>query len=249
MTIQPEVAILICSSDSRIDIFQRLFPSVLKFWANCPYRIYVGLNSDLQMPAGVSTLIAPKSTWRTESLEQVRQLSESHLLVILDDFLFEAPVNQTRLSMLVAEAVSKDLPYLRLLPLGLPLFARLLTYFRRQDEKNLESIRQSRPFHSSLQIAIWNRQYFIDMLMQKGSIWDFEHQVRPGFRHYAVTGDPPIVYRHLVEKGRWLPFAAARLRAAGLPAELGIRPKWGYLRYFKLLMDEVRFFLLGYAIH
>jgi len=37
-------------------------------------------------------------------------------------------------------------------------------------------ISQTRPFYSSLQIAIWQREHPLAMLDAPGSPWDFEHQ-------------------------------------------------------------------------
>lgn len=194
-------------------------------------------------------MLARPSDWRTETLEQVAQIPESHLIVVLDDFLFQEPVNQARLSMLVSKVVSSGLPYLRLLPLGKSLTQRLLRFPRSPSTAGIQAIRETRPFYSCLQIAIWNKAHFASMLALKGSIWDFEHQRRVGVRHYAIMDSPPISYRHLVEKGRWLPYANSLLRRAGFSTDLGTRPIWHKWMNLRLFLDQVRFYVLGYANH
>lgn len=242
------VGVFICSSDNRLDILDRVLPSVLKYWADCPYPLYVGLNTTNKSWPNVSSLVAKPSEWRTEVLEQIRQIPERHLIVVLDDYLFQQPVNQKRLSALVARAVNLDLPYLRLLPLRRGLSQRLIRSRTRATD-GIQSIHSRRPFYSGLQIALWNKEHFGSLLSLRGSIWDFEHQQRPGVPHYVITESPPITYRHLVEKGRWLPYAETLLRMANLSPDLGTRPKWSTWMNLKLAMDEARFLLFGYANH
>ena len=166
---------------------------------------------------------------------------------MLDDFLIQATVNQERLADLVASAVKMNLDYLRLVPMGRSLAARMTGRRPAQISSAIERIRQRHPFYSGLQIAIWRKRHLLSMLQQPQSIWDFERHYIRGTTHCAITSDPPIVYRHLVEKGRWLPYARSLLRRAGLPAELGDRPTWSATRYGQLFLDEVRWVLLGYA--
>jgi hypothetical protein len=243
------VAVFVCSSDSRRDILERVVPSIVKFWPSCPYKIYVGLNTAFEISPGFIPLLAPPSDWRKECLDQVNQISESNLIVILDDFLIEEPVDQNRLSIYVTNAVAAKFQYLRLLPLGKSLIKRIARAFHADPEDDVQLVKVTRPFYSSLQVALWDRLHFVSMLKMEGSIWDFEHQGRPDARHHAITQRPPIMYRHLVEKGRWLPYAKSKLQNAGLSTDLGIRPTWRKWRNIKLFLDEVRFYLLGYAIH
>jgi hypothetical protein len=245
----PKVGVFICSSDSRRDILKRVLPSILKYWTDCPYPIYVGINTNEEIAPNVTALAAQPSDWRRECLSQVAQIPETHLIVVLDDFLFQAPVDQNRLSLLVSKAVGSEFPYLRLLPLGKSLLQRLLGLAPAGSRVGVEAIAEKRPFYSCLQIAIWDKEHFVSLLELQGSIWDFEHQRRPGASHYAITDPPPITYRHIVEKGRWLPYAKLLLGQAGLSTDLGMRPIWPKWMNLRLVLDEVRFYVFGYANH
>lgn len=241
------VAVFICSSDNRRDVLDRILPCVAKFWPNCPYPIYVGLNSyDRSLPIG-TPILAPASQWHRECSLQLAQLAEDYLILVLDDFLIGAPVDQARLADLVEKAVTLNLAYLRLVPLGRSLPARLTGRRPPELKPGIERIRAHRPFYSGLQIAIWRRKHLLSMLQQPQSIWEFEHQCIPDSTHCAIRNRPPIVYRHLVERGRWLPDARSLLQRAGLATELGERPIWPKSKYAALFLDQVRWVVLGYA--
>jgi hypothetical protein len=246
---KPSAAVLICGSDSRRDVLERVLPSLLKYWPDCPYPIYVGLNTNYRFGPNITTVVAHPSEWRQECAEQIAQITETHLIVVLDDFLFQRPVDQNRLSKLLVEAVNLELPYLRLMPLGRSILERVANLARPSSKLEIEPIKEGRPFYSGLQIAIWNKTHLTTLLNSRGSIWDFEHKRKPGITHYAITGAPPIIYSHLVEKGRWLPYAQPFLRAAGFPADLGTRPVWPRWMNLRLMLDKVRFHVIGYANH
>jgi hypothetical protein len=245
----PSVGVLICSSDSRADVLERVLPSLFKYWPDCPYPIYVGRNTHYGLGPNVTTLVARRSDWRMECYEHATQIAESHLIVILDDFLLQRPVDQHRLSKLVSEAVDLDLAYLRLQPLGRSILDRLVHLAGTRFMADIQAISEGRPFYSGLQIAIWNKAHFLTLLKLQGSIWDFEHHRKLGVPHYAITGCPPISYSHLVERGRWLPYAQLLLSQAGLPADLGVRPIWPKWINLRLLLDKVCFHIFGYANH
>nr|WP_298718487.1 hypothetical protein [uncultured Steroidobacter sp.] len=243
----PAAAVFICSSDSRIDILERTLPSVQKFWPTCRYPMYVGLNSCTRaLPVGVP-VIAPPSDWRREFTQQLAQTEPEYLIVMLDDFLIQAPVDRDRLAHLVESAVRLKLDYLRLVPLGRSLFARATGRHPVEIAPGLQRIREGHPFYSALQIAIWRKSHLLSMLERPMSIWDFERQCARDASHCAIKDNPPIAYRHLVEKGRWLPYARSLLRRAGFAPELGARPAWPATRYGQLFVDQLRWVVLGYA--
>lgn len=244
-----KVGIFICGSDNRRDVLDRVVPSILKFWPDAPYRKYIGLNTAENVWPGIQSLVAEKSDWRRETFRQISEIPETHLIVILDDFLIQRRVDQARLAEVVDIAVQNDLKYIRLLPLGVSLSQRLLRHPHRSQFAELADVHVGRPFFSALQIAVWNKAHFSRLLMQEGSIWDFEHQKEPGVMHYAIASDPPIVYQHLVERGKWLPHAKSLLDKAGLPSNLGSRSVCAPSIRLKLLSDKVRHFLFGYSTH
>jgi hypothetical protein len=245
----PRVAVLICGSDNRRDILERVIPSLTKYWPDCPYPIYVGLNSNHALGPGMNTLVAQPSEWRRECAEQLSQMSETLVILVLDDFLFQEPVDQKRLAKLVSIATDSNLLYLRLVPLGSSILERLLDLIRTRSKTEIRAIREGRPFYSGLQIAIWSKAHLLTLLQSGGSIWDFEHKRIPGSAHYAITRNSPIIYSHLIEKGRWLPYAPSLLRQAGLPDDLGTRPVWPKWTNLRLMLDKARFHVIGYANH
>lgn len=244
---ESRVAVFICSSDSRRDVLDRILPSVVKFWPACPYPIYVGLNThDRPLPIGTPAL-APALGWHRECALQLAQITENYLIVLLDDFLLGASVNQERLAEIVENVVTLDLAYLRLVPLGRSLPARLAGWRLPQIKPGIEQMPSGHPFYSGLQIAVWRRTHLQAMLEKPQSIWEFESYCMPQSSHCVVRDRPPISYRHLVERGRWLPDARLLLRQAGLSTDLGHRPVWPKSRYIRLFLDQVRWVTLGYA--
>jgi hypothetical protein len=243
----PSVAVLICSSDNRRDVLDRVLPSITKYWPNCPYPLYVGLNSNAQLGSKFEVLVAKPSEWRTECMAQIAQIPATHVIVVLDDFLFQQPVDQARLADLLSVVSSSNLACLRLLPVGVSLWQRLAGLIQRRRTDDIQEVKEGRPFYSSLQIAAWSKAHFLSLLELPGSIWDFEHLQRPGISHYTIARSPPIVYTHLVERGRWLPYAKSLLERAGLPADLGARQTWSSWKYLRLAFDAIRFWIFGYA--
>ena len=167
------------------------------------------------------------------------------LIVILDDFLIGAPVKQARVASLAALAASRQLPYLRLVPLGRSLLERLSG--GRESQAQITRIRANHPFYAALQIAIWRKDHLLAMLAKGCTIWEFEHEKITGRVHHAIVADPPIIYRHVVEKGRWLPDARLVFERAGLVFRTGNRAVWSRWRYLRLMSDRIRWLLLGYS--
>jgi hypothetical protein len=178
---------------------------------------------------------------------QIALIREEYLIVILDDFLLGSRVEQPRLSELVHMAVTSDFAYLRLVPLGRSLLARVTGWFPPEIRPSIQRIPSGHPFYSSLQIAIWRKRYLQSILEKPLSVWEFEHESMAGSVHCTIKDRPPFTYRHVVERGRWLPDASSLLQRAGLPAELGERPVWPKTKYARLFVDHIRWLVLGHS--
>lgn len=246
------LAIFVASSDNTRDVFAAVAPAFNVYWPSCPYPKYVGLNSPPGEEAvtGFIPVYAPPLGWRDELRAQLSQLSEEFVLLWLDDFLLLAPVDTARVERLRLLAVEKSFDYLRLIEIErsvlVKLFARLSAMFLNREYVPIPT---GIPYYSSLQAAIWRRKHLLDMLDSYGEqrIWEFEHQALRERQHFAIVGSPPILYRHLVEKGKWLPYAAGLLKTAGLAFPRGRRSVWPSSYRLLHWRKKLIFALIGYT--
>lgn len=247
-----DMAVFVASSDNTADVLRQVGPSWLKFWPDCPYPIYVGLNSPMaDLPPRFQPIYAPKAGWRDEVRAQIAQLPNalSHIVLVLDDFLFLGPVDQARLGQLAARAMDAPLPYLRLIPQQRAWLPRQIEGLRqRMGQLPLyERIGQDMPYYSSLQIALWQKTHLLAMLALPGNIWDFENQRISKVQHYAVYGAPVIRYVHVVEKGKWGHYAPGLFQQIGLPLAMGQRTQHSAGMHRTMWLNRMKFEVYGYA--
>ena len=152
-----DVAVFVCSSDSRRDVVDQTLPALKKFWPDCPWPIYVGLNTIARPLILGSPIFASPSEWCREFSTQLSEIRQPYVLLVLDDFLLEAPVNQMRLSKLVQEAIRLRLDYLRLVPLGRSLVSRLGGRRPPSLSADIERVPSRHPFYCAMQVAICKR--------------------------------------------------------------------------------------------
>lgn len=240
-------AVFVASSDNTRDVFIRVFPSVLRHWPGCRYPIYAGFNRPFAAGHGFTPVYAPTSGWRDELAAQLEQVRADHVLMLLDDFLFLRDVDADRVTELMELAGRRDLPYLRLIPVRRAFLARFARWLCRAEAK-LEPVPESDPYYSALQAVIWRRTYLLECLRLEKNIWKFEELHPPAGEHYAVSSHAPISYRHVVEKGRWLPDAGWLLRRAGLEDELGNRLRWPWSYHARRCAGLLWFEIFGYSL-
>lgn len=241
------VVVFIASSDNTRDVFDRVYPAFRKHWPDCGYPVYVGCNTPPASREGFEPLYAHPSGWRTELMAQLEQISARHVILFLDDFLVLRKVADVRVRAIVQQAVDADLDYLRLIPLRRAIVPRLMSALHGRRD-SFELIPPSDPYYSALQIVLWKRSHLLNCLRLEANIWRFEGLMPPNSAHYVIRTAPPIPYRHIVEKGRWMADASALLQRAGVPAELGSRARWPWTAQLSRWMDLARFEVFGYSI-
>lgn len=245
-----QTVVLFCSSDNTFDVGVQVAAAFDRLWPDCPYSRFA-LTTTAQRPwpiPGWNHIVAGQAFgWRDELRLGLRALPADvhYILLVLDDFLMLAPVDTARAVSLIKEAESRDLPYLRLKPVDRSIAGKLIWNLR--TSPGIAALKSSEPYYASLQLAVWHRDHLLTMLSQPGSIWDFENQCLSTQTHYAVTRKGPIRYMHVVEKGKWMPYAAKLFARAGIPFARGLRPVWGR-RYMVLhMIRKMRFALFGYS--
>ncbi len=247
-----DICLFVSSTSSRLDIVRQVTRSFDVCWTDCPFEKFVGLNPVVdQAPVhGFHPIYAPVSDWRAEFLEQLLQLPAQfeHVLLFLDDFLILSPVDTERLQMLLDEALRRDIEYLRLVPIRRAALPRVVRRIRRGSLPEIEPIGIRSPYYSSLQAALWKRSHLEQMLKRaRKSVWDFEHQAIPGHPHFAITKEPPIRYRHLIEKGKWEPHSRTSFRDLNLSFDPGAREESGRRAALALRWNGLKFEVIGYS--
>lgn len=242
-----DTCLFVSTSDNTFDVFEKVSPSLVAQWPRGLMPMFAGLN-EKTAPAPFETVRSPLGGWRSELLHQIESLPEDYryVILVLDDFFFKSKVDPRRLESVLEAARNHNADYFRLKPLLRSLLGGVFLKFSgRRDPAGLIRLKPDEPYYASLQIALWKRSYLCDMLRRKGSIWEFEHTVPDGSKHYALA-DIVLDYEHLVEKGKWFRHAPALL---GLPRDAFL--KRGFLQRalrYSRLYNRVKFALLGYAV-
>lgn len=239
------VAIFFSSSDNTRDVFERVFPVFRKHWPDCPYSVYAGFNHPVGSSLEFTPVYAPVAGWGTELRAQIEQVPADRILLFLDDFVLLQRVDTEWMQDLLITAVARDLPYLGFRQLRRPALSRLARGILRRGAK-FEAMPHRHPYYSSLQVALWEKKHLISCLERETNIWNFE-RIRPeGAVHYAICGAGPLRYRHIVEKGRWLPVARKTLTKNGVSGDLGRRAAWANRYQVRHVLGLVRFEIIGY---
>jgi hypothetical protein len=166
---------------------------------------YVGFTSKHPDAFGFKSLAAKTGAdWRGRLVDYLDSLPDSvqYVMLVIEDFLSISSINGQELNALADLIVRNDLAYVKLIPATRNLYGRGIERFRRVfDKRPLRPLARSEPYYSSLDVAIWKRDYLRSLLRQPGTVWQFEHVVSSE-RHYAVW-HPVVKFQALVGKGKW----------------------------------------------
>ena len=204
------------SCDKTRDVLEHFIKGFNLYCNDISLKIYLGTN-DLPLPNEINNAVllsVAKSNWKNETLEQINLLQKNdpnitHVLVMLDDFILNNHVDVLRLDNILLSGQFDNIKYLRLKRLEEGIFKKLLQYYLIDKEFTIEKIfkiRNSHPYYSSLQIAIWDINYLKSCISNTDDIWDFELQNLNNEIHYSVLRNI-FSYKHIVEKGKWETYA------------------------------------------
>jgi hypothetical protein len=240
--------VFITTSDRALDIFEIVYRNAETIWRDCDWRRYVGLTTARPDMYGFKVLTAKApGSWRDEMLDQFEQLPDEieYILRIDADALFMAPINGAELNRIADLMDEENLSYVRLVPVTRNFAGRIAEYFKRKlDKRPLRRISFSEPYYSSVELAVWKRSYFIRLLRDPGTQWEFEHTVTEE-PHYAVW--KPVVEQHqIVTRGKWNRNAARLLRRQGLSLGRSEREFLTFGSWLRGIREAISFQLTGF---
>lgn len=172
-----DLTILIASCDAYKGTREPFFLFFKKFRADCPYNIALMTNSEKPDIVGVKILNIKKSNRGTEMKTALNMINTQYILYIQDDYFFTSHVITNIFEKYLSFIKSHNWWYLRLFPYP---WKRKETITQYEIEWNkIVQIYKWTPFINSLQLAIWDKQVFLDILSDWDKIWDFEMNAYP----------------------------------------------------------------------
>lgn len=216
-----DVTLLVPSCDRYADLWPPFFALLRRDWPDCPYRVVLGSNVLACAEPGVEALtVGPDRDWSSSLRAMLTAIDTPYVLILLEDFFLESPVDTARLRDLARRLDLLGGAYLRLRPFPPPdhTLAR---------HPPIGEIDVGAPYRCSMQAAIWRRESLLDLLVDGESPWEFEHlaarrsDLDP--RGYYSTWDPALRFFAGVTMGAWLPQGVAVCRAQGVSVDTRAR--------------------------
>jgi hypothetical protein len=161
------MSFLICSSDKYKSLWNLHFDFLNKYWADCPYPVYLGTNS-LKFDK-INTLVTTDNclSWSSRLLEWLNQIETEYVLLTLDDFIIRRRVINSEINSCLDFIISQNIDCLRLVARPLP--------FDRDNEKRLFGRYDKRmPYILSFQASIWKKTTLLSLIVEGESTWEFE---------------------------------------------------------------------------
>jgi hypothetical protein len=223
-----DVAVVISSCDKYRDLWPPFFTLFFRYWPDCPYPVDLITNFDVYPDTRIRTIrMGRDRNWSSIFAGTLRQISEPLVLVMMEDYLLDRPVDTRRIRELVDYLKSRRAACVRLLPVPGPDAPC-------PDNPQVGEIRKGAEYRLSLQAAIWDRQVLLKLLRWGESAWELERfgskrtdSLEAPFlsvRRDLPEGPPLHYFCTAVVRGMWLPEAVQLCEKEGIRVDLSARP-------------------------
>ncbi len=230
-----DMAVLVLSCDKFADAWEPFFNMFFKYWADCPYTIYLcSETKDFNHPR-VKTIKPGKEVGWSARLEwALKNVKEDYLIFLLEDYIFLKPISNERIEHHFKVLRETNSNYLRLFPCPGP------------DEPldgypGIGVIKPGSAYRNCTQAAMWKKDAMLAIVDPTESVWDFEligvkraEKLDGMFLCVEVDekgdpleeGDYPITYYcTAINRGKWRREAVKIIRNHGFKVDLKARPQ------------------------
>jgi hypothetical protein len=227
-----KTALIVSSCDAFSDAWKPFFVFFDKYWADCPYEIYL-ISNEKKIPHNrVKTICVGKDRgWAANLRIALETISADHVIYFQEDYFIRRRVENDEVADLVAVCEKTKAACLRLYPCPGPDLPF-------ENYETIGLIAPMAPFRVSLQCAIWNKRALATLLVPDESGWDMEikgsDRSRKGddlFLSVKRTGEKgnigavPIDYVcTAIVKGKWTQEAVDVCKKEGIRLDLSRRP-------------------------
>jgi hypothetical protein len=222
----PDVAVLVSSCDAYEDLWAPFFTLFRRYWPDCPYPVSLGAESRTFDDPDVRPLVVGDARgWADRLAAMLRRLDEPYVLLMLEDYLLNAPVDTPRIGRLVDRMTETGAACMRLMPVpGAPDADPAFP--------DAGELPKGMAYRLSTQAAVWRRDELLGLLRPDESVWQVELEGTPRTNELerpflsVVQGAPrPLPYFcTAILKGVWMREAVRMCRREGIAVDLTRRP-------------------------
>jgi len=201
-------AVLVLSCDPYSDLWTPFFTLFRKYWADCPFSVFLGAGLIAQPPNGVNILRSSAGRdWSQCLLDYLAAIDTDYVLLMLDDFFIRRRVDTEKILHCLKFAEAKQAAQVRLV-------ARPGPQVRLRDENLIGACDPRARYRVCAQAAIWRKDALRNLLVPGENAWEFETRATRRSEsehrgHYAVWQSvlpyEGLLAHHVIEKGCWLP--------------------------------------------
>ena len=215
-----ECTVVVGSCDKYADVLKPFIALFRKFWPDCPFEVVLVTESDPHVEGFDRVVLTGRGKhWCAMLSEALEQVATRHVILLMDDYLLNAPVDTRRVLARLDEARRFDAASLRLNP-------KPPGRFRYRDTDLLEMPKNT-AYCVTCQASIWNRGFLLGLARRNKSAWEFERygsfQTGDETRPLLVTPMKEFPFVDAVHKGCWEKSGVAVCRENGIEIDFAKR--------------------------
>ena len=204
-----DCTVLVTSCDAYRDVEASFLQLFRKYWPDCPFELVIVSETGAEEGFDRTIFTGKGKTWSQMLVEALDQIETSYVVMLMNDYFLESPVNTALILNRLAEAKEKGALNYRLCP-DPPRAVKNTAY------------------SVSCKAGIWNRQFLRALAAKTKSAWEFERYGRFMFdesdlRPLLVTEALEFPFLDVIHKGYWEPWGAALLKREGIDYDFSVR--------------------------
>lgn len=227
-----ELAVYVSSYDGCADIWNTFFEIFEKYWKDCSYPVYL-INNELPYSRNNVEVLHTglEVNWFDRTIRSMEMLSETYVLFMLEDYFISKSISNDDFAEILSFMDQENIKYYQL--------------SERLDAKGKTDrvrIPNKARYPISLQPAIWDRKYLLEVLKEIGgkSPWDFEayyaseSMMKKDYSSMGCYDTRDLLgYKNGVLRGKWLPDTVTFYRKQGLLIDTSKRGMLSMKKYYK----------------
>lgn len=249
----PVATVLISSFDGFADCWVPSAHGFTKYWPDCPYPILLMTNTrDFPHPRLRVLKVSGGADWSARMIDALDRIETPYVIYFQEDYWITEPVDTARITSYLDLMEREGLDYIRLVSNPVP-------DREYAPDPRLGVLSDEASYRTSVQITLWRREVFRELVVPGESVWQFEINGTERSRKYGPTflgakrvgrDDYYHGIRYLctaVNAGKWFRPAWDYVRREGLDVDLSGRPTENLWEHYRRVTPWGR--ALGVAGH